>query len=89
LIKQLEAIKFAYDWRQRSKKSGIKNFKKDFVQRSFEADPEYRLLQPDGTSVERETYNKAFSSFKLKHGKTITARNYLLQLYQQVYVSII
>jgi hypothetical protein len=31
-------------------------------------------------------YKKAFNDFKIRHGKTITARNYLLHLYEQVFV---
>lgn len=89
LIKQLEAIKFASDWGQRSKKQGIKKFKKDFVRKSFDAEPAHHTLRQNGTSDEQHAYKKAFSAFKLKHGKTITARNYLLQLYQQVFITII
>ena len=85
LIKQLEAIKFASDWHQRSKKPGIKKFKKEFVQKSFAADPAHRLLRHDGNSDEQATHKKAFAAFKIRHGKTITARNYFLRLYQKVF----
>jgi len=84
LIKQLEAIKFASDWHQRSTKPGIRRFKKEFVQRSFDADPAHRLLRLNGTSEQQNVYKKAISAFKVRHGKLITARNYLLQLYQRV-----
>ena len=86
LIRQLEAIKFASDWRQRSKRPGIKKFKRDFVQRTFEDDPTHSELRSDGTAEEQDVYKKNFSAFKLKHSKMITARNYLLQLYELVSV---
>ena len=86
LIRQLEAIKFASNWQQRSKKPGIKKFKKGFVQRAFNADPAHHLLRQDGNTEEQEVYKKNLSTFKLKHGKMITARNYLLQLYELVFM---
>ena len=84
LIKQLEAIKFASDWHQRSTKPGIRRFKKEFVQRSFDTDPAHYLLHLNGTSEQQEVYKKAISAFKVRHGKLITSRNYLLQFYQRV-----
>src|SRR5882762_10802480 len=87
MIKQLEAIKFAFDWHQQSTKPGIKKFKREFVQRSFDADPAHCLLHRDGNSHEQQIYKKSLSVFKVKHGKLITACNYLLQLYQQVCIT--
>src|ERR1700692_1601408 len=66
LIKQLEAIKFTSDWHQRSTKPGIRRFKKEFVQRSFDADPAHRLLRLNGTSEQQNVYKKAISAFKVR-----------------------
>ena len=84
MIKQLEAIKFASDWNRQSQEPGIKIFKKEFVKKTFEMDPTCRHLRPNGTYEEQAAYKKAFVAFKLKHGKMITARNYLFRLYKQV-----
>lgn len=84
MIKQLEAIKFASDWNRRSQEPGIKIFKKEFVKKTFDMDPTCCHLRQNGTYEEQAAYKKAFVAFKIKHGKTITARNYLFRLYQQV-----
>ena len=84
MIKQLEVIKFASNWNHQSQELGIKNFKKEFVQKTFETDPMYCLLQQNGSFKEQTAYKKEFAAFKLKHGKMITACNYLSWFYQQV-----
>ena len=86
IIRQIEAIKFAYDWRIRSGCPGIKKFKSDFVQKSFQNISAHQSLRQYGNAEEEATYKKAFHDFKIRHGKTITARNYLLRLYEQVFV---
>jgi hypothetical protein len=82
LIRQIEGIKFAFDWNKRGGLPGVKDFKRAFVKKSFEADPTYRLLcrEPDNDDI----YNRKFAAFKTQHAKSVTARNYLLQLYQRV-----
>jgi hypothetical protein len=87
LIRQIEAIKFAFDWNKRSERPGVKKFKREFAQKSFEADTTYRLLQYD--SDDDDKYKRTFAAFKTRHGKSVTARNYLLQLYQRVITTIL
>jgi hypothetical protein len=85
MIRQLEAIKFAYDWRFRSSRPGIKKFKSDFVLKSFQNFfVQQNLRQYSGSDEEGSAYQNSFNAFKIRHGKTITARNLLLQLYEQV-----
>ena len=84
MIRQLEAIKFAYDWRFRSGRPGIKKFKSDFVLKSFQNLFVQQNLQQYGSDEEGSAYQNSFNAFKIRHGKTITARNLLLQLYEQV-----
>lgn len=87
LIQQTEAIKFAFDWNKRSERPGVKKFKREFTKKSFEADPTYRLLQCDPDDDDK--YKRTFAAFKTRHGKSVTARNYLLQLYQRVFTIIL
>ena len=47
LICQIEAIKFAFDWNKRGERQGVKEFKRKFTKKSFEADPTYCLLQQE------------------------------------------
>jgi hypothetical protein len=81
-IKQIEAIKFASDWQRRNEKPGVRKFKRDFVRRAFRE--ENAVAGQEGELEDSEIYQKNFSAFKMRHGKTITARNYLWQLYLQV-----
>lgn len=89
LIKQLEAIKFAFDWHHKGTRHGVNKYKKNFVQRAFDHEPAHRSLRPDGSLTEKVAYKKAFCAFKIKHGKHVTARNHLLQLYQRVSFSMV
>ena len=84
MIRQLEAIKFAYNWRFRSGRPGIKKFKSDFVLKSFQNLFAHQNLQQYGSDDEASAYQNLFNAFKIRHGKTITAHNLLLQLYEQV-----
>jgi hypothetical protein len=83
-VKQIEAIKFAIDWKRKGRQSGGRAYKRNFVQRAFDRAPEHANLRPRGTVSERATYERALKTFRIRHGKIITARNYLLKLYEQV-----
>jgi hypothetical protein len=85
LVKQVEAIKFSVDWRQKGTRAGGRTYKQDFVQKAFDHDPKHNGLHANGSSEDKKIYHKAFRVFKIKHGKTIMVRNYLLQLFEQVF----
>jgi hypothetical protein len=79
LLKQIEALKFARDWKRRGLRPGGKRYKSHFVQSIFEnrRDP----------VTENPTVNGdicTFKSFKIQHQFTITCRNYLLDMYNEV-----
>jgi hypothetical protein len=84
LIRQLEAIKFAVDWHARESHVGGKKYKQCFIQRLFDTVPVHQPLQSNGSPEQRKLYNRTLRSFKAQHRKSVTAHNYLLQLYQQV-----
>ena len=69
IIRQIEAIKFAYDWHIWSSCPGIKKFKSEFVLKSFQNIPAHQSLRQYGNAEEEATYKKAFNDFKIRHGK--------------------
>jgi hypothetical protein len=87
LVKQVEAIKFVTDWQRKGLRAGGKKYKQSVVQNAFDRVPSYDLLHPNGSLEDKKAYQKLFRAFKIKHSKAITARNYLLQLYEQVNIS--
>jgi hypothetical protein len=86
IVKQIEAIKFAVDWRRKGTRAGGKAYKQAFVQKAFDRDPEHSCLRINGNPEDKKIYQKTLRAFKVRYGKTITARNYLLQLYEQVFL---
>ena len=81
LVKQIEAVKFSIDWRCKGTHAGEKTYKQAFVQKAFDHDSS---LRANSSPEDQKNYQKVIRTFKIKHGKTITVRNYLLQLYEQV-----
>ena len=85
VVKQIEVIKFAIDWKRKGHQSGGRAYKQNFVQRAFDRAPEHANLQPCGTVSEKATYKRTLKAFRIRHGKMITAHNYLLKLYKQAW----
>ena len=83
-MKQIEAIKFATNWKQRGSQPGGKIFKRNFLQRLFDHVTEHVSLHKDGNEAKRRAFKKVFNGFKAWHRKVIMARNYLCDLYEQV-----
>lgn len=83
-IRQVEAIKFAIEWRRKGTTRGGKSYKTDFLLKAFRQDSTYVDVRPDSQMDTQAAYKKALKNFKSQHMKTITARNYLLRLYENV-----
>jgi hypothetical protein len=79
LLKQIEALKFARDWKRRGLRPGGKHYKSHFVQSIFEARRDPATENP---AVNGDTCT--FKSFKIQHQFNITCRNYLLDMYNEV-----
>lgn len=62
---------------------GGKVYKSDFVRKMFMNDASYIVLPVNPSADTMSAYDHTFKSFKAKHAKAITARNYLLQLYNE------
>lgn len=66
-----------------------KSYKVEFVRKAFRNDPVYQPFHEGGSAGSKAAFKKAFKTFKSNHARTITARNCLLQLYEQVRIPLI
>jgi hypothetical protein len=62
IIRQMEGVKFTYDWHLRSCCPGIKKLKSDFVLKSFQNFTSHQNLQQYGNTEEEVAYTKAFTA---------------------------
>jgi len=72
------------EWRHQNSLSGRKTYKVEFVKKAFHNDFSYFPLALGASTDSSKAFKKTFRVFKSKHTNTITARNYLLQLYNEV-----
>ena len=80
-LKQIKAICFVSDWRKKGQETGGKKYKTNFAQMVYHSCP--GKVPPDKeTSLQDEL--KAFCAFKLSQCRSITSRNHLLDMYQEV-----
>ena len=80
-LKQIEAIGFASDWRKKGREHGGKKFKSNFARTVYQSHT--GILPPDQQASSRGE-KKAFNTFKLSQRRSITSRNYLLDMYLDV-----
>ena len=84
IIRQIESIKFAFDWKEQNRLAGAKKFKTKFIQSIF-AD-RIRSALPLVFSTSEEEAN--FKKFKIRLNRMVTMRMYLFELYCEVRVCI-
>jgi hypothetical protein len=83
ILRQVDAIKFAFDWKKKGKEKGGKKFKSNFTTKIYEA----RTGRTVPTCHEQsEDDNKAFKTFRSDYQHVITSRNYLLDMYEEVHI---
>jgi hypothetical protein len=85
LLKQLEAIKFASDWKCKGQEPGGRIYKKAFARSIYFAHTGH--LPP--SSDDSAEAQKKFKAFKAQQRTLITNQNCLLDMYNQVMHSII
>lgn len=81
LVRQVEAIQFALDWKRRGLAPGGKKYKDQFAKSIYLA--RTGRYPPDSRHNSRED-KQAFKSFKARQQNIITGRNYLLEMYKKV-----
>jgi hypothetical protein len=81
LFTQWEVIKFAQDWKRKGRQSGGKSYKKQFACMVYHL--RTGKQPPDKNRASKEE-KATFKKFKNKLEKTITCRNYLSEMYEQV-----
>jgi hypothetical protein len=86
VIRSINALKFAVEWKAKSSEPGGKAWKKEYRVRLYEM-----TLKKRETGFEilgeaaRKEKKKQFQQFVRRHEKVITARNQLLTLYRTVF----
>jgi hypothetical protein len=83
LLKQLEAIKFASDWKRKGREPGGRVYKKAFARSIYFA--RTGLQPPSGDDSTED--QKKIKTFKAQQQTLITNRNHLLDMYNQVLFS--
>lgn len=81
LLRQIEAIKFASDWKKKGQQVGGKVFKAKFINCIYEARTSRPLPVSSSSSAEDM---RSFKTFKKDYQALIAARNLLLELYLEV-----
>ena len=85
ILRQAEAIKFAFDWKKIGQQRGGKKYKGDFARSVYESRTGQRPPDTNRSTKEEKT---AFKLFKIRQQSLITSRNYLLDLYNEVSSSV-
>lgn len=83
MFRQWESINFARDWKRKGQLPGGKSFKTHFTRSVYESRTGHHISQSNGGTTKEQ---RSFKSFRTEHERVITARNYLLEMYEQVSV---
>ena len=81
LMIQIDSINFALDWVLKGKQPGGKTYKSDFAKVIYKAQTGRQPLSSTASKVDRQL----FKSFKSRQQNIIRGRNYLLDMYKQVF----
>lgn len=80
IVRQIESIKFAMDWKMQDRLAGVKRFKADFMQSAFAGQTGKSLP----LELETPTAMAEFDKFKVRQNHIVTSRTYLHDLYVEV-----
>jgi hypothetical protein len=78
---QIESINFALDWALKGMQPGGKTYKSDFAKAIYEA----RTGRQPPSNTASKVDHQLFKSFKSQQQNIIRCRNYLLDMYKQVF----
>lgn len=81
VLRQIDALKFAFDWKKSGQAVGGKKFKGQYLKFIYQIRTGREAASSRQDSFEDR---KKFKEFKAQHQAVITARNYLLDLYMEV-----